>query len=154
MRFLALAVGVHTIDNLTLKDIETGESINLRCVVRHVCANRCLFGLDLSWTLRSFRAIDMRSLPYLYGYLNCVLLTCTNSTIFTTYKSLSLRLIEVRCPNRGWQASIYLSQAKRQTQTEARIARARHEHAAWPCLRRCSPSLANDFFLVRNGRFH
>ena len=30
MRFLALAIGVHTIDNLTLKDLETGESINLR----------------------------------------------------------------------------------------------------------------------------
>ncbi len=33
MRFMALMAGVHTIDTLTLTDIESGNSTNLRCVV-------------------------------------------------------------------------------------------------------------------------
>jgi len=36
MDFLAVSPGVHSIDTLTLTDIESGFSMNLRCVRRRV----------------------------------------------------------------------------------------------------------------------
>ena len=33
MDFLALTPGVHSVDTLTLTDVETGHAVNLRCVV-------------------------------------------------------------------------------------------------------------------------
>lgn len=53
MRFLAIAIGVHTIDNLVLKDIETGESINLRYVI--VDHDRMPFLTDSSQIGHGFR---------------------------------------------------------------------------------------------------
>ena len=67
MRFLALQSGVHTIDGLTLTDLETGDTISLRYAIispfltslRHVTLRVIV---DPLWTLRFFRVIFILTL--------------------------------------------------------------------------------------------